>query len=95
MCGCVGMWEGMETFGKDFPAERNTLENVCAGEAAGPEAPGAQRGGGQDRTRPRHRRPGLSAGGREVGRELGAGQGTTLTEDAESGNQRGGQGRVV
>lgn len=42
--GCVGMWEGMETFGKDFPAERNKLENVCAGEAAGPEAPGAQRG---------------------------------------------------
>ena len=41
MCGCVGMWEGMETFGKDFPAERNKLENVCAGEAAGPEAPGA------------------------------------------------------
>ena len=46
ICGCVGMWEGMETFGKDFPAERNKLENVCAGEAAGPEAPGAQRGGG-------------------------------------------------
>ena len=73
----LGMWEGMETFGKDFPAEQNKLENVCAGEAAGPEVPGAQRGVGRGRTeRPRHRRPVLRAGGREAGTELGAGQGT-------------------
>lgn len=84
-CGCVGMWEGMETFGKDFPAEWNKLENVCAGEAAGPEVPGAQRGGGRGRTDRCSEQEGarLAQAGSRAG---------TADEDTESGSQKGEQG---
>lgn len=95
----MGVWvcgKGWRHLEKIFPLNGTNWKTCVLGRLQGQRPLGPSVGGeGQDRTRPRHRRSGLSAGGREVGRELGAGQGTTLTEDAESGDQRGGQGRVV